>query len=185
MKQTKNELLAELQIQIESHCTLLKETFQPLDQAALTWQPTKRKGQQEWSILQCFDHLNLTHDYYMAKLQPVLVDAPLANASDDQYSASFWGGIYMFFALNPKYTFPSPEPVTPVAQPGPQVLSDYLMRQEELSNLFAKVTALDLIRTRVPIEKFVHFNLGDCLKILVYHDALHIGQAQRVYAQYK
>ena len=28
----------------------------------------------------------------------------------------------------------------------------------------------------------VQFNLGDCLKILAYHDALHIGQAQRVLA---
>jgi hypothetical protein len=32
----------------------------------------------------------------------------------------------------------------------------------------------------IPIEKVVAFNLSDCLKILVYHNPQHIGQAQRV-----
>jgi hypothetical protein len=35
----------------------------------------------------------------------------------------------------------------------------------------------DLHGTAIPIAKGVQFNLGDVLKILVYHDELHIGQA--------
>lgn len=39
---------------------------------------------------------------------------------------------------------------------------------------------IDLCRTQVPIALGVRFNLGDCLKILVYHDALHLSQALHV-----
>lgn len=177
----RDAFFAELRTEIASHCEIVSEHFQPLADDALTWQPSNKKGQPEWSILQCFEHLNLTHDYYMAKIAGILASAPQAHPVDDHYKASFWGGIYMYFALNPKYTFPSPEPVTPNAQPNRQVLAAYLARQEELLQCFAAVTEIDLRKTMVPIEKFVRFNLGDCLKILVYHDQLHIGQAQRVY----
>jgi hypothetical protein len=178
----KHIFLADLHQRIAEHCETVVHTFCPLPDAQLAWQPTT-KGKAEWSILQCFDHLNLTHAYYMAKLNPLLPTAPRAMAGSDQYKPSFWGGIYMHFALNPQYSFPSPEPVTPVQQPTRQVLAQYLAHQEALLHLCETVAPLDLRTTMVPIEKFVHFNLGDCLKILVYHDELHIGQAQRVYGQ--
>ena len=63
------------------------------------------------------------------------------------------------------------------------MLNQYLAYQETLLQHLDEAAAVDLVKTMVPIEKFVRFNLGDCLKILVYHDELHIGQAQRVYAQ--
>ncbi len=178
---SKEAFLADLHQQIAVHCETVVNTFCPLDMAQLGWQPTV-KGKAEWSILQCFEHLNLTHAYYTAKLVAPLVDAPRAPKGD-LYKASFWGGTYMYFALNPKYSFPSPEPITPTAQPDRQVLHDYLACQEALLQRLAEVAPIDLCATMVPIEKFVRFNLGDCLKIMVYHDGLHIGQAQRVYAQ--
>ncbi len=176
----KHTLLADLHQRIATHCETVVNTFCPLDPVQLSWQPTA-KGKAEWSILQCFDHLNLTHDYYRAKLAGPLTTAPQVHTEQDHYQPSFWGGIYMHFSLNPKYSFPSPEPITPTAQPDRQVLNAYLARQEQLLKLCEAVGPLDLVKTMVPIEKFVKFNLGDCLKILVYHDALHIGQAQRVY----
>lgn len=176
----KHAFLADLRQHIAAHCEMVVNTFCPLDTQQLSWQPTT-KGKAEWSILQCFDHLNLTHDYYRAKLAGPLTTAPQAQAGQDHYQPSFWGGIYMHFSLNPKYSFPSPEPITPTAQPDRQVLAAYLARQEQLRERCETVGPLDLVKTMVPIEKFVKFNLGDCLKILVYHDALHINQAQRVY----
>lgn len=179
---TKRIFLADLHQQIATNCETVVNTFSPLSDQELGWQPASG-GKVEWSILQCFDHLNLTHDYYMEKLRDRLVNAPRAP-KDDFYKASFWGGIYLYFSLNPKFSFPSPEPITPVAQPQRQVLSQYLAHQETLLQWLEDVASSDLVKTMVPIEKFVRFNLGDCLKILVYHDALHIGQAQRVYAQF-
>ena len=179
---TKTTFFADLHQQIALHCETVVNCFCPLPDADLQWQPTV-KGKTEWSILQCFDHLNLTHAYYTAKFGPLLSDAPPTTSAADRYKASFWGGIYMYFSLNPKYSFPSPEPITPTAQPDRQVLNQYLAYQETLLQHLDEAAAVDLVKTMVPIEKFVRFNLGDCLKILVYHDELHIGQAQRVYAQ--
>lgn len=176
----KRTLLSDLYQRIAAHCETVVNTFCPLDTRQLGWQPTA-KDKAEWSILQCFDHLNLTHDYFMAKLAGPLSHTPQRQAGQGHYQSSFWGGIYMHFALNPKYSFPSPVPITPAVQPDRQVLAAYLARQEQLLELCETVGPLDLVKTMVPIEKFVKFNLGDCLKILVYHDALHIGQAQRVY----
>lgn len=177
---SKRILITDLHQRVAAHCETVVNAFCTLATPALRWQPLT-KGKAEWSILQCFDHLNLTHDYYMAKIAGVLVNAPRADARQASYQPSFWGGIYMYFALNPKYSFPSPKPISPATQPDRQVLTDYLARQEVLLQCFDNVDQFDLVKTRVPIEKFVRFNLGDCLKILVYHDELHIGQAQRVY----
>ena len=179
---SKRAFLADLHQQIAAHCETVVNTFCPLDMAQLGWQPVV-KGKAKWSILQCFDHLNLTHEYYTAKLTAPLADAPRVRECQGGYRPSLWGGIYMYFSLNPTYSFPSPEPITPATLPHRTVLSSYLACQEALLQLCETVEPVDLVKTLIPIENFVKFNLGDCLKSLVYHDELHIGQALRVYAQ--
>ena len=85
------------------------------------------------------------------------------------------------FSFNPKYSFPTAPDITPAADSlGQDVLHRYLAIQETLLETLNAVAAIDLRATTVPVEKFVRFNLGDCLKILVYHDRLHLGQAERV-----
>ncbi|MCB0105912.1 MAG: DinB family protein, partial [Caldilineaceae bacterium] len=182
-KLTKEAFLADLHQRIAEHCETVVERFAPLADEQLQWQPAA-KGKIEWSILQCFEHLNLTHQYYNAKIDRALsVLSPVATP-DDFYKASFWGSIYMYFALNPKYTFPSPAPITPTAQPDRRVIHAYLACQEALLQRLEEIAHIDLNATLIPIEKFVRFNLGDCLKILVYHDELHIGQAQGITSQF-
>ena len=106
---TRNAFIADLRQHIAAHCTIVSETFSALTDDALGWQPQKN-SKMEWSILHCLAHLNLTHDYYMAKIETILADVSQQhNGMVDGYRASFWGGIYMHFALNPRYTFPSPE----------------------------------------------------------------------------
>jgi hypothetical protein len=61
----------------------------------------------------------------------------------------------------------------------------YLRRQDALCAILDQVGPVDLSRTSVPLEKGIRFNLGDCLKILVYHDGLHIDQARRVLEAYQ
>ena len=153
--------------------------FQPLTLAQLQWQPDPK----EWNILQCFDHLNLTHDYYTPKIEAALA-APQPVLMRDVYQPSFWGRIYMYFSFNPKYSFPAAAEIAPdTAVPlDATTFSHYLSRQELFLDFLERVAEVDLKHTRIPIARGVNFNLGDCLKILAYHDALHIGQAQRVLA---
>lgn len=179
MPTTKAILLADLRSMIHAHQADVDAVFQPLDDATLAWRPSPK----EWSILICFDHLNQTHAYYHAKIARAL-SAPVPVEGDkDAYRASFWGRIYMFFALNPRLSFPTPNALMPNTAPQRTVLADYLARQQTLLDLLKTLDNVDLSRTRIPIEKNVAFNLGDCLKILVHHDSLHIHQAHDVLAQ--
>jgi hypothetical protein len=171
---------AELRSIIRSHVADVANIFQPLDDAALMWRPNPK----EWSILICFDHLNQTYNYYQAKIERALAAPFLVEANEDNYRPSVWGGIYMFFALNPRMSFPTPAALMPTLSPERAALEQYLTKQQELLHLLSQLDRVDLARTRIPIEKSVAFNLGDCLKILVYHDSLHIRQARNVLAGY-
>lgn len=178
----KLDFLAELRDRIHEHADQVTSVFLELDDAQLAWRP--RTG--EWNVLQCFDHLNLTHDYYAPKVTGGLAQRLPANPTADSYAPSFWGRIYMYFAFNSKYSFPTAPAITPADDSLDRnvlhrdVLHRYLAKQEELLETLDAAAAIDLRATTVPIEKFVRFNLGDCLKILVYHDRLHVGQAERV-----
>lgn len=176
----KEDFLADLRQRIRQHVEEVQRIYLELDDAQLARQP--RPG--EWSILQCFDHLNLTHDYYAPKIAGGLAQKRPARAENDAYSPSFWGRIYMHFAFNPRYSFPTAPEITPGAGDlNRDVLHRYLDKQQELLATLAAVEPLNLKETPIPIEKFVRFNLGDCLKILVYHDRLHMGQAAGVLQQ--
>lgn len=170
---TKNSaFFHDLRTRVDENRTEVIATFQPLTDAQLNWTPSPK----EWDILQCFDHLNLTHDYYAPK-----ITAALANpaAGDDAYKPSFWGRIYMFFAFNPRFSFPAADALTPAQQPTRAVLDGYLTRLAALTSMLGRAEQVNLKATRVPIERSVRFNLGDCLKVVIYHDELHINQAQR------
>lgn len=173
----KHDFLADLRQRIREHATQVQSVYLELDDAQLARPP----GPGEWSILQCFDHLNLTHDYYAPKIAGGLAQQRPANREKDTYRPSFWGRIYMHFSFNPRYSFPTAPEITPGAgELNRDVLHRYLAKQQELLATLETSAPLDVTGTAIPIEKFVRFNLGDCLKILVYHDRLHIGQADRV-----
>lgn len=173
---TKPEFLVDLQARIDRHRHLVTGTFQPLDDATLAWQPNPR----EWNILQCFEHNVQTHDYYTPKITRALQSPARSSGAGDSVQPSFWGRIYMHFAFNPRYSFPTAAVITPSKGLERTILDTYLRRQDALSAILDQVGPIDLSRTPVPLEKGIRFNLGDCLKILVYHDGLHVDQAQRV-----
>lgn len=172
--------LDDLRVRSVAHAQQVAAAFMPLSQAQLVWRPSPK----EWSILHCLDHLNQTHLYYQSKLARVLTHPVAAPERDDDYAPSWWGRIYMAFAFNPRLSFPTPDVVAPQATPPVDAAAVYLARQVELRARLDAVAQVDLRRTRVPIEKGVSFNVGDCLRILVYHDALHLGQAAAVAAAY-
>jgi hypothetical protein len=175
---SKPDFLADLRARIGRHCETVTATFQPLDETQLLWRPDPR----EWNVLQCFDHLNLTHDYYMPRMDAALRSPEAAGRGQDVYRPSFWGRIYMFFSFNPRFSFPTAAEITPGTELSRDVLQVYLAKQAALLQVLDRVNDVDLRRTRIPIDKGIRFNLGDCLKILVYHDRLHIGQARGVLA---
>jgi hypothetical protein len=175
---TKLDFLSDLENYIQNHNKLVADVFKPLNREQLNWQP----GRKEWSIAQFFDHLNLTHEYYAPKTKTALTNPNTADPQRDLYKPSLWGRIYMYFAFNLKLSFPTAKEITPQSEFDHSVLDIYLKKQAQLSEILDHVDKIDLSRTPVPLEKGIKFNLGDCLKVLVYHDDLHIEQAKGIHA---
>lgn len=177
----KETLLADLRTRIQDHVARVETHFAELDDEHLHWKPAPK----EWSVLECFDHLALTFEYYRPKVTRALENPAPVAAGLDQYSPSRWGRFYMYFALNPRFSFPTADAITPASAAAidRSVFGRYLESQAELLQRLDQVGAVDLSRTRVPIERGISFNLGDIFKILVYHDEVHFLQAQRVVEQ--
>ena len=129
----------------------------------------------------------MTGKYYALRIEKALTASTPAPLANDMYTPSFWGRIYMHFSFNPKYKFPA----LPIIQPDLSsnltfdVLDRYLTKLDQIDTLFEQAVRLDVSRTLVPIELGIKFNFGDILRITVYHDDLHIGQARRVLALQK
>ena len=172
----KKDFLYDLHEKIREHCETVTAVYKPLTLEQLTTQPDPK----EWNILQCFDHLNLTHDYYNAKIKTALDNPAPTNPQNDVYKPSFFGRIYMHFAFNPNYSFSVADEMAPDTAVSRDALTIYLHKQDHLLQTLSQVNGINLAKTKIPISTGVNFNLGDCLKILVYHDALHLDQARRI-----
>ena len=173
---TKQDFLFDLRNKIKEHCETVTAVYRPLTLEQLSTQPDPK----EWSILQCFDHLNLTHDYYEPKIQAGLANPTPKDETNDAYKPSFWGRIYMHFSFNPKYSFSVAEEMAPQTAVSRDALAIYLNKQDHLLQTLTQLDDINLAKTKIPISTGVNFNLGDCLKVLVYHDALHFLQAKGI-----
>ena len=176
---TQRVLLAGLQEEAGKQVDLVRNEFAALGSDELLWHPSSK----DWNILQCFDHLNETHSYYARRIQAAERQSLPAAGADAPYNPSFWGRIYMNFAFNPRLSFPARGEIAPGTNLSPAVLETWFAHQVTLLAWFQEGAQTDLSATRIPIERRVAFNLGDVLSILIRHNNLHIGQAQRVLAQ--
>ena len=176
---TQRALLATLVEVAEQQVATVRSEFEPLRADDLYWHPSAK----DWNILQCFDHLNETHTYYARRIQAAERQLLPVTGVDAPYNPSFWGRIYMNFAFNPRLSFPARGEIAPGTDLSPAVLGAWQDHQATLTTWFQDGAQTDLSATRIPIEGRVAFNLGDVLSILIRHNALHIGQAQRVLAQ--
>ena len=176
---TQPVLLAGLQEEAGKQVALVCNEFAPLRADDLRWHPSAR----DWNILQCFDHLNETHAYYARRIQAADRQLLPATGADAPYNPSFWGRIYMNFAFNPRFSFPARGEIAPGTDLSSGVIETWLAHQATLAAWLRDGDQIDLTATPIPIERRVSFNLGDCLSILIRHNELHIGQAQRVLAQ--
>lgn len=177
---TKPALMLQLQRQLDKNRSAVIDTFKPLPLNVLNWKQNKK----EWSVLQCFDHLIMTGKYYAPRIEKALLNPIPSPPANDIYTPSFWGGIYAHYAFNPKYKFPAVSIIQPENSSNLtlDVLDRYLAKLVQIEALFDQIVPLDVSRTLVSIEVGIKFNFGDILRIAVYHDDLHVGQARRVLA---
>lgn len=180
MRQDSNELINDL-LALTEKSTDIARTFKDLTSEQLNF----RKSAEQWSILQCLEHLNLYGDFYLPEIEKQILAQPQTTVQTIFKS----GLIGNYFAnlmkaqdgklrkmKSPKDKVPSQSGLTVTT------IDRFLKQQERLKALLHQARKTDLARTKVPISltRFIRLRLGDTFRFFVYHIERHVLQAERV-----
>jgi len=147
----------------------------------VSWKPSS----QEWSIAECFDHLNTVGFLLLPRMDHAIKagrDAGLTSDGPFKYGLM---GRWFIQSLQPgakrrmktfRLYWPSPlsDPATVIQRCGEL--------QEHLLDLLRKSDGLNLVKIRVssPVNALLRFSLGVWFASTIAHQHRHLAQAQRV-----
>ncbi len=155
------------------------EKFKTLSSEKLNW-----KGELEnWSILECLEHLNLYGDFYTPEIKKQIENSKTVAAKN--FKSGLLGNYFAEMMLpreklNKMKTFKDKDPIN--RQLDKTVSDNFISHQEELLSLLDKSRQLDLNKTKtaISISKFVKLKLGDTFRVVIYHNDRHIVQANEI-----
>ncbi|MRH99655.1 DinB family protein [Kriegella sp. EG-1] len=171
-------LIQDLKERTRIHITEAKK-FKSLPTETLNW----RVANDRWSILECFEHLNLYGDFYIPELKKRI------ESSKTQPKENFKSGILgNYFAksmlpkekLNKMKTFKDKNPIGSTLDK--TTIDRFIAQQEKILNLLNQSSEIDLnkIKTAISISKFIKLKIGDTFRVVVYHNERHIAQANNL-----
>ena len=143
-----------------------------------------KKDSDQWSILECLEHLNLYGDFYLPEIEKQLLQG--LKVSPDAVFRS--GTIGNYFANLMKVRdgkikkMKSPRDKNPMnSKLTILVIDRFLKQSEKLQILLNQARIVDLTKTKVSISltRLVKLRLGDTFRFYVYHIERHILQAQK------
>jgi len=153
----------------------------PLSDSQLGWHPTDGG----WSIADVLEHLCVVYDSYDSLLGP-RIDAPdVRRAEEDGPWSPTLAGAMLVRSFASDRKLPAPKIFRPAPEPRPNVLDEFLAREQQLLERLARARTVDLRRVKLasPVTSLIRINLGDALGILVQHARRHFGQMARVRAR--
>lgn len=133
-----------------------------------------------WSKLQCIQHLNNYSNFYISEINGAL--AKSTSPSTPLFKPGFLGNIFSK-AMMPKEkmtVMSSPANMEPAKSDlSKEVLNTFISDQKEYLEILtaARKKNLNKSRIKVTLSRWVRINLGDALRINVYHNQRHILQA--------
>ena len=143
-----------------------------------------KKSSQDWSILECIQHLNLYGKYYLPEIERAMLNSS-AVQTQEMYKSSFLGDYFVksIIATNSK-KMKAPDNMTPdKSNLSITTIEIFLKQLTKLKELLDQAKKVDLIKikTSISLTKLVKLRLGDTLRFLVYHNERHVLQAERVH----
>jgi hypothetical protein len=160
--------------------TIVASEFQNLDLAILNLKEHPRG----WSILQCFDHLNLYNDYYVKQITKAFEDLKTSHQDEISYSWIGKKSINMMAPqnLSKQKTFRHMEPSH--SQLDKSVIEKFLTDQSQLRGMLldAKTRGLNLNHKIIKVEffKLLKMYTGETFEFMINHELRHILQARRI-----
>lgn len=155
------------------------EKFSSNSTEKLNWRVEK----DSWSILECFEHLNLYGDFYIPEIKKRI------ESSKTQSIENFKSGILgNYFAksmlpkekLNKMKTFKDKNPIS--SKLDKSTIERFISQQEQILNLLDKSREIDLNKTKtaISISKLIKMKIGDTFRVVVYHNERHLVQAEKI-----
>lgn len=149
----------------------------PIEQ--LNYKPTS----EQWSMLECLEHLNRYGNFYHPEIRRRIERAPKLD-HPPQFKSGWLGNKFAVSLLPGKPKMSSPSNMNPAGSHlNRAVLSTFLEQQQALLRLLDHARYVDLTRTKTSISltSWIKLRLGDTFRVIVYHNQRHIEQAKRVY----
>jgi len=182
MQINKEQLIAEL-LSLTEKATIAVKKFKTLDITQLNLKNTP----QQWSILECIEHLNLYGDFYLPEIQKQLLETT-SNGDSPVFKPGVIGNYFtglMKIKNGEIKKINSPKDKNPVNLALTITTLDRFLKQEQLlQSLLKQALTADLtkIKTAISLSKFIQLRLGDTLRFYVYHIERHIVQAEKIIA---
>lgn len=158
-----------------------RDLAEGLSDIHFNWRPAPA----QWSIAQCLDHLTITAQQFLPRL-----DAATSKGREERLYSDGpfrYGWLETRFArwLEPpvRRKFRSPSRFAPPPdQPRDQVLQAFLLSHDQLLERLEDANGLHLTRLRVesPFSRWVRYSLGQSFVIIAAHDRRHLWQARQV-----
>ncbi|WET49634.1 DinB family protein [Chryseobacterium indologenes] len=142
-----------------------------------------RMSSDSWSVLECLEHFNRYGDFYIPEISYRI------SSSTTPPKPDFKPGILgNYFAenmlpkekLNKMRTLKAMNPIH--SQLNKDVVDEFIKQQQQLLDLLEKARTVNLEKTKtaVSISKLITLKLGDTFRFVIYHNARHIAQAERI-----
>jgi DinB superfamily len=180
MQINKGQLIAELLALTEQSIIAVKR-FKTLSISQLNF----KNSAQQWSKLECIEHLNLYGDFYLPEMQKQLLETT-HNGDAPIFKSGILGNYFagLMKTQNGKIKkMKSPKDKNPVnSSLTVTTLDRFIKQQELLKNILNQSLAADLtkVKTAISLSDFIKLRLGDTLRFYVYHIERHIVQAEKI-----
>lgn len=175
---TQTELLDELKEMTHRMIETAKQ-FQRVTPSKLN----SRIGEGEWSILECFKHMNLYNAIYTEELKKALEAKPDVGEEERRFKSGWIGGrtvnsMLPHEKMRKMKTFDKMNPL------GSELEAKEIQRFIKDQRIFfdimkvAKQKDLNKVRCKLTLP-LIKFNGGDTLRFIQNHNARHLAQAKR------
>lgn len=157
--------------QAEKYCALSIEK--------LNWRVKK----DSWSILECFEHLNLYGDFYIPEINKRIESSK--TVAKELFQSGILGNYFAKSMLpQEKFkkikTFKDKNPIG--SNLNKTTIERFISQQEQILNLLEKSRKIDLSKTKtaISISRLIKLKIGDIFRVVVYHNERHLVQANKI-----
>ena len=182
MQINKEQLITEL-VSLTEQAIIAVKNFKTLDIRQLNLKNTP----EQWSILECIEHLNLYGDFYLPVMQKQLLET-IHKENSPVFKPGVIGNYFagLMKTENGKIKkMKSPKDKNPVNSALSITTLDRFLKQQQLLQFLLKqafTADLTKIKTTISLSKFIKLRLGDTLRFYVYHIERHLAQARKMIA---